>query len=67
MGTYSEYAYENEPSDLEEMPISIITDLEQYKLSCAERVHGGKSDRGDQRTKEGSPHCFDREIDGHFF
>ena len=37
---YSKYTKNNEEHDLKKMPISIIRDLEQYKFSCPERIHG---------------------------
>lgn len=37
--TYTEYSKYDEEYDFEEMPISIIGNLEQYKLSSSERIH----------------------------
>lgn len=37
--TYTKDAKDNVEYDLEEMPITIIGDLEQDKFSCAEGVH----------------------------
>jgi hypothetical protein len=37
---YPEDTEDNEEHDLEKMPISVISDLEQYQLSGSEGVHG---------------------------
>lgn len=36
---YPKDSEDDEEYNLEEMPIPIVSDLEQYQLSCSERVH----------------------------
>lgn len=38
--THAKYAYEDEETDLKEMPISVVRDLEEHQFASAERVHG---------------------------
>lgn len=37
--TDTEYSEDDEEQNLEEMPVSVVCDLEQYQLSAAIRVH----------------------------
>jgi len=38
-GTYPEDANDNKENNFEKMPLAIIRDLEEHKLSCSKRVH----------------------------
>lgn len=42
MRTYAEYAQDYEKYYLEEVPVSVVCDLEQYQFATAIRVHGLK-------------------------
>lgn len=39
LGTHAKYSEDYEKDDLEEMPITVIGDLEQYQFSSPEGVH----------------------------
>ena len=64
--THPENAKDNEEHNLEEVPISVIGDLEQYEFPAAVRVHGGESDSRYQGTEETTPHGLDTENTAHF-
>jgi len=36
---YTKYAKDDEKHNLEEMPITVVGNLEQYQLPCSEGVH----------------------------
>jgi hypothetical protein len=37
--SYAEYSKYDKEDNLKEMPVAVIGDLEQYKLSCSEGIH----------------------------
>lgn len=39
MHTYTEYANDDEENNLEKVPISVISDLKEHKLSRTKRIH----------------------------
>ena len=36
---YSKDTYDEEEENLEEMPVSVVRDLEKYEFSCSEGIH----------------------------
>ena len=38
-GTYPEYSDDDEKDDLEEVPVAVVGDLEEYEFARAEGVH----------------------------
>ena len=64
--THPEDAEDNEEHDLEEVPISIVSDLEQHEFPAAIRVHGREGDSRYQGAEETSPHGLDTENTTHF-
>ncbi len=40
MRTYPEYAQDYEEDYLEEVPVSVVCDLEQYEFAASIRIHG---------------------------
>ena len=64
--THSENAEDNEEEYLEEVPIPVVGDLEDYELPTAVRVHRREGDGRDQGAEETPPHCLDAEHTAHF-
>ena len=50
--THAEDPDENEESKLEEVPISIKVDLEQYELPSSERIHCAEYHCSDESAEE---------------
>ena len=64
--THPEDAEDYEEHNLEKVPISIVSDLEQHEFSAAIRVHGREGDSRYQSAEETAPHGLDTENTTHF-
>jgi len=38
--SYSKYAQNDKEDDFKKMPVTVVSDLEQYQFSSTERIHG---------------------------
>jgi len=52
---YAEYSKYDKEDDLKEMPVAVIGDLEQHKLSRSERVHDLEQESQSRRTRQVDP------------
>lgn len=64
--TNSEYTQDDKENYFEEVPISIVRDLEQYEFAGAKRIHGGQCHSRHEGAKEAPPHSLDAESVAHF-
>jgi hypothetical protein len=52
---YAEYSKYDKEDNLKEMPVAVIGDLEQHKLSRSERIHDLEQESQSRRTRQGDP------------